>query len=63
MVSRIWSKKFTQETIKGMRDVGYVVDKVNSGYVSKIDDKVIFKAMIGSNGYLVRYDAELFTPK
>jgi len=60
MISRIWTKKQTQDTIKTLRNANLTVEKINSGYECKVNDKLVFKAMIGSNGYLVRYDENLF---
>jgi biotin operon repressor len=60
MISKIWTKPQTQQAIKSLRDAGLTVDKLNAGYECKINDKLLFKAMIGSQGYLVRYDANLF---
>ena len=60
MISRIWTKAQTQSTIKVLRNAGLIVEKLNSGYESKVNDKLVFKAMIGTNGYLVRYDENLF---
>ena len=60
MTSRIWTKAQTQSTIKAMRDAGYTVNKINSGYECIINGETILKAMIGNNGYLVRYANDLF---
>lgn len=61
MTSRIWTKKQTQATIKSLRAAGYTVLKSDSGYTCEIDGLQVFCAMIGSHGYLVRYNAELFS--
>ena len=61
MISRIWNKQQTQATIKALRAGGYEVAKMPSGYSIVIGDTTIFKAMVGSNGYLVRYDENLFS--
>ena len=63
MLSRIWTKTQTQTTIKQLRKSGYIVSKLNSGYECMLDDKIIFKAMNGQNGYLVRYEESLFNLK
>jgi hypothetical protein len=58
MTTRIWSKPVTQCFIKRLREAGYTVDRVPNGYVCHhqftpdcLD--LVFKAMIGSRGYLV----------
>ena len=61
MISRIWTKQQTQATIKALRAEGYDVDKMPSGYSVVVGDTTIFKAMIGTRGYLVRYDENLFS--
>ena len=60
MIVRIWTKAQTQTTIKALRTAGYIVEKLNAGYECKLDNEVIFKAMIGTNGYLIRYKDGLF---
>lgn len=60
MISRIWTKKQTQETIKALRAANLNVEKTSNGYECKINNNLVFKAMIGTNSYLVRYDAKLF---
>lgn len=66
MIVRIWSKPDTQTFIKRLRAKGYDVAKVNNGYVchfspaeGKLD--LVFKAMIGSRGYLCRINPEYVT--
>ena len=58
--SKVWTKPQTQSVIKMLRDNGLNVVKLNSGYECKVNEQLIFRAMIGNNGYLVRYAAELF---
>ena len=70
MTSRIWTKPETQETIKALREAGYIVAKRNQGYAIVDDDTgevwkmedggPLFQAMTGPQGYLVRYADELF---
>lgn len=60
MISRIWTKRQTQAAIKALRDASLTVDKLNGGYECVHGGKTVFKAMIGHNGYLVRYEPELF---
>ena len=61
MISRVINKKETQQMIKALRDAKLPIKKIESGYELKTkDDIILFKAMIGSNGYLVRYAKELF---
>jgi hypothetical protein len=61
MTSKIWTKKVTQQFIKTLRDAGLTVDKIDSGYQCKLNEEVIFKAMIGHAGYLVRYEEQVIT--
>ena len=61
MVSRVWTKKQTQQTIKTLRDAGITVNKIDGGYKAEAPDgTLVFKAMVGYQGYLVRYAKELF---
>jgi hypothetical protein len=60
LISRVWSKPVTQSTIKQLRSAGMVVEKISSGYSCHVGDQLIFKAMIGTNGYLVRFDPLMF---
>lgn len=57
MTTRIWSKPITQKFIVRLRAAGYQVEKLNGGYVchQKVENglDLVFKAMIGSRGYLV----------
>jgi len=36
------------------------VTKLSSGYECHVGDQLVFKAMIGTQGYLVRYDEQMF---
>lgn len=65
MAARIWSKPATQGFIKRLRDAGYqVYGNTSTGYESfDLDGKLIFKAIPGSRGYLVRYDEKVFPSK
>lgn len=58
--TKIWTKAQTQATIKALRGAGYEVKKLDSGYSMILDNVELFKAMIGTRGYLVRYDSNLF---
>ena len=60
MTTRIWTKKQTQEVIKVLRDAGLTVNKSNNKYETIIDGKTIFRAMLGTNSYLVTYADDLF---
>ena len=60
MTSRIWTKTQTQSTLKSLREAGYNVVKIDSGYSLTVNDEILFKAMLGSDGYLVRYNDNLF---
>lgn len=70
MTTKMWTKKETQATIKGLRKAGYVVQKFDNiykimgGYNAKpwlIDGKPLFSAMMGMGGYLVNYHDSLFS--
>ena len=58
-MTRMWSKKVTQGFIKRLREAGYTVDKTNNGYKIDLDGTIVFRAMIGSRGYLVHMDNRL----
>jgi hypothetical protein len=63
MTTRIFSKLKTQKVIRDLRKADYVVEKTSSGiYECKLDDELIFAAMPGHRGYLVRFDPRLLTP-
>lgn len=53
MVSKIWTKPQTQQTIKALRNAGCIVTKLDAGYECYIKNELVFKAMIGSRGYLL----------
>mgnify|MGYP003632724465 CR=1 FL=1 len=61
MISRLISKPNTQAMIKALRSAGLTVDKLSAGYECKQGDTLLFKAMNGSRGYLVRMQPNLFT--
>jgi hypothetical protein len=60
MTTRIWTKQQTQQTIKALRNAGYEVTKRNGTYETILDDVSIFRAMVGTNSYLVTYNDRLF---
>ena len=60
MISRIIAKKDTQEMIKALRAAGLTVTRLDSGYECYHNEKLVFKAMQGNNGYLVRMLEGLF---
>ena len=55
MLTRLWTKKQTQSAIKALRDAGLTVIKLDAGYECMMNEKLLFKAMVGTNGYLIRY--------
>ncbi len=59
MTTKLFSKKQTQQVVKDLRHAGYNVKRIPSGYACVFEKEVIFKAMIGSRGYLVRYNDRL----
>ena len=65
MISRIYSKPTVQAMLRALRKTGgFTVAKISSGYEVKqqsIPSRVVFKAMIGRNDYLVRHAEDLFT--
>lgn len=61
MKTFIAPKRDTQEMIKALRHAGLTVDKLDAGYECiGINGDVIFKAMIGNDGYLIRTVDDLF---
>lgn len=61
MTTKVFTKRHTQQVIRDMRGAGYTVSKIAGGYESNLDGELIFKAMVGPYGYLVRYDDALLT--
>jgi hypothetical protein len=62
----MWTKKETQQTIKELRKVGYIIEKRNGIYKIidedgepwvDIEGKPLFSAMLGMRGYLVNFNA------
>lgn len=63
MTTRIWSKKETQAAIMALRGAGYPINKTNGIYKTVDldgDGQPFFTAMIGDNGYLIKYHPDLF---
>lgn len=66
MAVKILTKPQTQQMIKALRDAGFTVNKLSSGYACEAinnatnEKKTVFKAMVGSRGYLVTYEDSLF---
>lgn len=62
MTTKVWSKKFTQEMIKLLRSRNIIINKIDGGYTSDEEKfgRPIFKAMNGTNGYLVIHANDLF---
>lgn len=57
----VWSKKFTQQAIKGLKKAGYEVTKSESGiYECHFDGMLLFVALNGANSYMVRFAEKLF---
>lgn len=57
---RVWSKKYTQDVIKALKKSGYEVTKSESGiYELHFDGMLLFVALTGCNGYMVRYAEKL----
>lgn len=61
MKVQIFSKVQTQKVIRDLRKAGYEVERKTNGYECHLDGALIFAAMVGSRGYLVRYDERLLT--
>lgn len=62
MTTKLFSKPQTQQVIKNLRRSGYIVEKTPSGiYECKLFNELLFAAMPGTRGYLVRYDPQLLT--
>lgn len=63
--TKLFTKVALQRLLKQLRHEGFYVEKLNSGYavyMSKLaGDRRVLLAMVGSRGYLVRYDQELLT--
>lgn len=60
-ISRVISKSETQLMIKALRGAALEVQKLDAGYVCfNKNGCLLFKAMRGNNGYLVRMASDLF---
>lgn len=62
-IARVWDKKYTQDVLKKLRESGYIVTKLEGGYEATMSDgnkELVFKAMNGHRGYLVRFHPNLF---
>lgn len=64
MIARVVSKVNTQAMIKALRGAGLTVDRHNDGHYTCIGGSngtlLLFRAMPGRNGYLIRMREELF---
>ena len=60
MQSSVINKKTVQQMIKALRSAGLTVTRLDAGYECKQGDTLLFKAMNGHNGYLVRMQSDLF---
>ena len=61
MTVKVWDKPFTQKILKSLRTAGYTVTKIANGYTATATDGTeVFKAMIGTRGYLIRHEDGLF---
>lgn len=58
--SYVSPKPNVQKMLSALRKAGITVTKDSGGYIGKVKDKEIFRAMTGENGYLVRHVANLF---
>jgi len=62
-ISRVYSKPQVQAMLKALRHAGvFTVERLESGYEVKhtASDKTVYRAMVGSQGYLVRHADNLF---
>lgn len=63
MVARVWTKPQTQQAIRALRAAGAPVTKLSAGYeIKDKDGNIVFKAMNGTNGYLIMHHKDLFEP-
>tara|TARA_R100000008_G_scaffold83897_2_gene70003 strand:+ start:556 stop:747 length:192 start_codon:yes stop_codon:yes gene_type:complete len=61
IISRILDKKTVQLMLKGLREAGLTVKKLDNGYECIAHDgTLLFRAMNGRNSYLVRMQDDLF---
>ena len=58
--SYISPKPNVQKMLSALRKAGITVTKNPGGYIGKVKDKEIFRAMNGGGGYLVRHVENLF---
>lgn len=60
-VSRLLSKKQTQSVLAQLRQAGFIVTKPNGIYTATdTNGTEVFRALIGSNGYLCLYNPSIF---
>ena len=59
-ISTVLPKREVQAMIRALRDAGLNVEKTDSGYSCEAKGQTVFKAMTGSQGYLVRMADNLF---
>ena len=63
--TKLFTKTGLQHLLRDLRKEGYHVEKLNSGYAVYLSelagDQRVLLAMVGTRGYLVRYDQELLT--
>ena len=62
---QLFSKSQLQRVLRDLRKEGYHVVKLDYGYSVYMSalpgDTRVLKAMVGTRGYLVKYDPELLT--
>lgn len=61
---RHWQKTDTQRTLRELRKAGFLVEKTPGGYKAYDTDpkELVLTALVGRQGYLVRYARRLFLP-
>ena len=60
MITRVIAKAETQKMIKALRAAGLTVEKNGMAYTCEVKGRVVFKALNGQRGYLVRMAENLF---
>ena len=61
MKALVLSKPKTQKLLKDIRSNGYVVEKIANGYKVEEEGSILFQAMNGTSGYLIRYEEGFIT--
>ena len=60
IIARVIDKQTVQLMLKGLREAGLTVKKLDNGYECISNGTLLLRAMNGRNSYLVRMQEDLF---